>query len=192
MAAALAPIALVAGLAGSAVSAVGSYQSNMAASENAAYQAQVAANNAKIATTNANLTTESGETAVGTQELKNRATIGATKAGEAASGVDVNSGSFVAARAGEAEVGALDAATIRSNAARQAYGFKVQAQSDTAQSQLDTSESKQAASAAPLSAVGSLLSGISTVGRGFSGYQLQAGNSGAPSSGPLGLPGYVS
>lgn len=170
----------VTGVAGAGISAAGSYEFGMAQSANAAYQAQVVANNAKIAQLNAGLETQSGETAVANEEMKNRATVGATKAGQAASGVDVNSGSFVATRAGEAEVGALNAATIRSNAARRAYGFNVQASSDIAQSQLDTSESEQAASAAPFGAAGSLLSGISTVGSGLSHLQMQAGSGVGP------------
>lgn len=176
-----------AGLAGAGVNAYGQMQGAHANKENLYYQAQVAANNAKIAQQNAEQEIQTGETQVGIQGMKNRATLGATKAGQAASGVDVNSGSSVAVRAGESEVGALDAATIRSNAARKAYGFQVGAASDLAQSQLDIAGGKQASAAGSTAAIGSLLSGASSVGGKFAGW-LNA-NGGAPGGGGSGSDG---
>ena len=47
--------------------------------------------------------TQAGETTAANRELKGRMQIGATKAGQAASGVDVNTGSFVGARGGRSQ-----------------------------------------------------------------------------------------
>ena len=159
-----------AGAVGAGVSAVGSYNSMEANSANAAFQAQVAANNAKIEMQNFGLQIQSGEEQVANQEMKMRSEIGTTKAGQAASGVDVNSGSALATRAGEAEVGTLNAMTLRSNSARQAYGYEVAATSDTAESELLTQESEQASNAAPWAAMGSMLSSASTVGSNYARY----------------------
>ena len=170
MGAALAPIALVGGLVGAGISAYGQYQSREAQSANAAYQAQVAANNAKIAQSNAAMDIQSGEIQAANQGLKTRAAVGTIKAQEGASGIDVNSGSFPQARAAESEIGMMDALTIRSNAAKQAYSQEVAATSATAESGLLTAQSGQAASAAPIAAAGTLLSSASSVGGNYARY----------------------
>lgn len=54
-----------------------------------------------------------------------RGLIGSQRAALAASGVDVNAGNAVDIQADSAEMGELDALTIRTNAAREAWGFKV-------------------------------------------------------------------
>lgn len=53
--------------------------------------------------------------------------IGSQRAGFAASGVDVGFGSSVDVQADAAFLGELDALTIRNNAAREAWGYNVQA-----------------------------------------------------------------
>jgi hypothetical protein len=122
----------------------------------------VAQNNAVIAKQNEDWEIQSGEIASTNQAMKTRAVVGQTKADQGASGIDVNTGSFVNARAGEAELGALDALTIRSDAARKAYGYAVAATSDTAQSQLDKSGAANAEAAGDISAGASLLGGASS------------------------------
>ena len=99
-----------------------------------------------------------------------RAMLGTTKAAQGASGVDVNSGSSVAVRQGESELGMLDALTIRSNAAKKGYADLVQSTSYQAESELQKQESEQAASAAPVAALGSLLGGASSVGASYGKY----------------------
>lgn len=171
----MAPLALVAGIGGTALNAVGSYQSNMAKSAQSAYQAQVAANNAKIAEQDARFTIQAGETAATNQGLKTRAMVGQQKAAQGASGIDVNTGSAVDVRAGTESIGMLDALTLRSDAVKRAYAKEVEATSDTAQSQLLTSESEQEASAAPIGAFGTLLSGASSVAGSWGKYQTLYG-----------------
>jgi hypothetical protein len=171
---ALLPIALVGGLVGAGVSAYGSYEGMEAQSANAAYQAQVAANNAKIAQQNAGMDIQSGEIQAANQGLKTRAAVGTTKAQEGASGIDVNTGSFPQVRSAESELGMLDALTLRSDAAKAAYGQEVAATSATAESGLQTAESTEAANAAPVGALGSFLSSVSTVGSTYAKYQQGA------------------
>ena len=162
------------GLAGGIISAIGSFSSMEAQSANAAYQAQVAANNAAIARQNAGLDFAAGNIQAANAEMKTRATVGATLAGESASGVAVGSGSFPKVRAAESELGMYDALTIRSNAAKAAYSQEVAATSETAQSGLYAMESKEAAAAAPLGAAGTLLSSASTVGSNYAKYLQSA------------------
>lgn len=119
-------------------------------------QAQIARNNAILAQRNANVTMGEGEVATSQQQLKNRATIGAITAGEAASGVDVNTGSALDTRASAAEVGQLDALTIRSDYARRAYGFRTQAQQDREQAAIYGAAAQQ-------SILGGYLSGLGTL-----------------------------
>lgn len=155
---------LVAGLAGGGMSAIGTYGSYQAKADNAAYQSQVARNNAVTARMNADLERQSGEIAVVNKGMQTRAVVGRTKAEQAASGVDINKGSGVEVRAGEAELGLLDALTIRSNAAKRAYSFETQGTSFDASAQLLKRESEQASDAAPWAVGGSLLSSASSVG----------------------------
>ena len=162
---------LAAGAAGAGINAYGSYESGKANSEAAAYRAQVAANNAKIAQTNAKLDIQAGETAAVNQGLKTRAAVGTQKAGFGASGVDPTTGSAANVTAATKELGYLDALTLRSDAAKKAYGEEVAATSDTAQAGLDTLESQQATEAGEIGAAGSLLSGVSTVGTNFANLQ---------------------
>lgn len=175
MGAALPIIGLGAGIGGGILNAVGSYDSMKAQAANAAYQAQVAANNAAIAKQNEELEVQSGEVQAANQEMKTRSTVGTTLASQGASGVDVNSGSSVAVRSAEAELGMLDALTIRSNEARKAYGYAVAATSDTAESGLLTQESEQASAAAPISALGSFLGSVSSTAGKFGNLNLGTG-----------------
>ena len=132
----LGTIATVASLAGTGISALSSIRQGAASSSAANYNAQIAENNAKIATQNAAYTAGEGEQNVGAAGAKTRAVVGATLAGQGASGIDVNTGSDVDVRESEAMKGMMNTLDIRSQAVRQAYGLQNQALSDTAQSQL--------------------------------------------------------
>lgn len=158
-------------VAGGAIAAKSKMDSAGAQASNAAYQAQVAENNAKVADQNAALETQSGEIQATNYGLKTRAKVGATTAQQGASGVDLNTGSSVDVRAGESELGALDALTIRSNAARRAYGYTVAATGDRAQSGLLSTESSQIKEAAPWQAAASLLSTASSAGGKYASWQ---------------------
>jgi hypothetical protein len=168
-------LAAIAGLAGAATSAVGAYTTGQANSANATYQAQVAANNAQIAQQNAKMDIQSGEVAAVNQGLKTRAAVGTEKANQGAAGIDVNGPSASDVRAGTQSMGMLDALTIRSDAAKQAYAQEVAATSDTAQGELLTAQAGQDVTAGDLSAGGTLLSGASTVGSNWAKFQLNNG-----------------
>lgn len=111
-------------------------------SQVAAYQAQVAKNNAQIATEAGARVVQAGEAKAGTESLKAAATVGKMKAGQAANGIDVNTGSAVDVRADAAKAGQLTAETALSDAELQNWGFKTTAGTYEAQAGLDTSQSQ--------------------------------------------------
>jgi hypothetical protein len=166
MGAALPFIAIGAQVMGSLSQAAGAKQSANAQAASANYQAQVATNNATNARQNEAWATQAGEQKVATQGLKNRATLGAILAGQGANGVDVNSGSALDVRQSAARLGQYDALTIKSNAAREAYGYQVQGSNFEAQSQLDRYEAESAKKAGDIGVMTSLLGGTaSAVGK---------------------------
>lgn len=143
--------------ASTAMSALGSIQQGKAAQASANYNAQVQQNNAAIATQNATLAGREGAANAEREQMKTRANVGAIKAAQGANGIDVNSGSAVDVRSGAAEAGLLNAITVRSNAAREAYGYQTQASSATGQAELDKAQGKNAAKAGYINAAGTFL-----------------------------------
>ena len=158
-------------LAVSAVSAVvgtvGALSSASAASQNASYQAQVARNNAITASQNAEYATEAGQAKATDTSLAARAQLGAVKAAEGASGLDVDTGSPAAVQQTQREVGTLNTERTVDAAALQAYGYRTQATNYVAEGQLQEQESSQALSAGDLSALGTRLGGASSVGLNY-------------------------
>lgn len=170
--------ALIAGVAGSAVSAGGQLVGGAAAQNAANYRAQVASNNAQIAEQNADYAIAAGQQKASTESLKGAAIGGKIKAAQAASGVDVNTGSPVAVQESQREGAKLDAETVLANAEMQAYGYRSQATSFKAESVLDKAGGDAAMTGAMIGATGSLLSSASGLGFKWS----KAGGMGATGS----------
>lgn len=167
--------ALAAGAIGGATSAAGSVEQGQAVSNAASYQAQVASNNAIIAGQNADYATAAGRAQAEAQSLKGAATAGRIKATQAASGVNVNSGSAVDVQTGQREASQLDTETVMNNAQLQAYGYRTQQTNFQAQQGLEQMEAEQAPIGADLGATGGLLSSASGLGLKWA----QFGNSGS-------------
>lgn len=70
---------------------------------------------------------ERGELDAKKMKRKTEQVIGAQRTSLAAQGVDVNKGSALDVQADAAYLGELDVQTIKSNAAKEAYGYRVQA-----------------------------------------------------------------
>src|SRR5262249_15152910 len=85
------------------------------------------------------------------------------RAGQASSGLDVNSGSPLEVQSSAKELGELDALTVRNAAAQKAYGFQTQATGFEAQAGLDRSAASSALTGGFISGVGSILGGASSV-----------------------------
>lgn len=73
-----------------------------------------------------------------------RGIVGAQRAGFAAGNVDVGFGSALDVQADAAYLGELDALTIRTNAAREAWGYKVEAEDLRRRGQITRKEGKNA------------------------------------------------
>lgn len=147
---------------GTLLSAYGQAKSAGANAAADTYKAQVADNNAAIATQQAEWTAENGDQAASAAALKTRATEAGIEANQAASGIDVNTGSAVQVQDSARILGKLDALTIRSNAARQAYGYQVQAINEKSQAQLDRFAAKNDIEAGKIGAASTILGGVST------------------------------
>jgi len=160
MAAILPPLAL----GGALIQGIGSLENGIATGRAAAYEAQVARNNAIIAQQNAAAAGAAGGVQAQATSLRSAATGGLIKAGQAASNIDVNSGSAVEVQASQRQLGELDAETAMHNAALQAYGYQTQATGYTAQAGLYGAEAEQAPIGGVLDATGNLLSNASNIG----------------------------
>ncbi|WDY60395.1 virion core protein, T7 gp14 family [Pseudomonas sp. PSKL.D1] len=90
--------------------------------------AQASLQNAAFADASAADALKRGEFESDQQRLATRAAIGTQRAGFAGNGIDVNSGSAADIQDDTAALGELDALTIKNNAAREAWGYRTQAQ----------------------------------------------------------------
>lgn len=158
-------IATAATIGSSAISALGSISQSRASAASAGYNAKVAAQNAELQIQNAQFAGAEGEQNLAAQGAKNKAALAATLANQGASGVDVNTGSAVDVRESEAKLGMLNALTIRSNAAKQAYGFQVGAASERGQAALGRAQQKSDTTGGYISAGANVLSGLGSAAR---------------------------
>jgi hypothetical protein len=175
---------------GAGVGAMGAIQSANAQKASADYQAQVAANNQKTAQQNAAFAAASGEAQAANKAQQTRAQVGAVEAQQGSFGVDINSPTASAVRTSQGELGALDADTIRSNAARQAYGYEGQANNFGNAEQADIAQGNNAATAGDFNAGSGLLSGFGNAGLNYAGALNKA--SGLDGGGEIyGPPAYL-
>src|SRR5262245_10885336 len=122
---------------GSAVGAYGEWFGGESKGAMYDYQAGVALMNKQIAEQNAKYALYAGEVQAQQAGMKARYQIGEAKATQAASGLDVGSGSAAAVREGMYKIAQQDIGIIRTNAAKQAYGYQVEAASKQAEAELD-------------------------------------------------------
>lgn len=144
---------------GSEKAAAGTRFTAKAQSDAALYQAAVARNNKKLAESYSDLAIHTGEVESETQNLKTRQTLGTAKAIQAASGVDVNTGSAADVRRTIGELGELDAATIRDTAAQKAFGFTLKGTDYENEAKLAEMTAKNAITAGEYGAETELLRG---------------------------------
>lgn len=154
----LALISLATTVVGGGIGAIGAMNQAEAASQNAAYQAQVARNNQKLAEYQVEQTAQTGAANEERLALRQRAIAGQLDTSMAANNVDINSGSNENVRRSQAELDALDALSLRHDTAQKIYGYQVAGTSYGAEAALRDKQSSDASAAGPLDAVGSLLS----------------------------------
>lgn len=146
-----------------------------AASANAAqarYQSQVAAQNQALMERQAADATQRGQVAEENRRRLTAQQIGQQTAGLAAQGVDLE-GSPIDILGDTAAAGELDALTLRSNAAREAYGYRIQGQGYGNQAILENTQAANSTYTPNyLGAGASLLSGASTLAEKWRNFQI--------------------
>lgn len=148
---------------GAGVSAHAAQEQGQAQQAALNYQAGVARNNQIIAEQYAQAETQKGQRL---EDEKRQATAqreGAIRAAVGASGLETSSGSPLRLQEDTAKLGELDALTIRNNAERAAYGYRVQGLNYASQAQLDDMGSSSAARSGALGAWSSIIGGASSV-----------------------------
>lgn len=154
-----------------ALGAVGSIQQGQASAAAAKANAQVNEMNAVMADRRAKDALERGQK----EEQRKRQEVSAIKgkqvAAMAANGVDVSFGSPLDTIVDTAVLGELDALTIRTNAARESYDYRVDAVNKRANASLQRSQAKSALMGGYLSAAGTVLTGA---GKGYESYRKYA------------------
>ncbi len=118
--------------AGSAAKAAGDYNANAVINESE-YNAKVAEYNASVAELQSKDAISRGQIDESTVRAGTSAAVGQARASYGAQGLNLDVGSPSDVVKSVASGGALDAMTVRLNAARAAWGFGVQAESDKSQ-----------------------------------------------------------
>lgn len=157
---------------------LGAFGANMKGEADASayqYQAGVARINEGIAKSNADYERHVGEVQAQQSGMKTAQDIGGTKAAQSGSGVDVDKGSAAAVRDTQLEVGQYDQAMIRSNAARKAYGFEVEATSEEAKARMADAAASNAKTGGMLGALTSLISAGGSVSSKWLQYKSTFG-----------------
>ena len=174
------------GIASVAASAVGAGVSYMGAQQQASaqsnadkYNAEVAANNQLMANQAAAVATEQGAVAQQQKANQEDVLLGQQKAGLAANGIDVGSGSAVDLLSDTKAYGELDQLTIRNNAAREAQGYTNQGISYANQAQVDEASSAATLQGGALKGASSLITGAGQVASQWYNYTntIAAGSS---------------
>lgn len=171
--AALPAIAMVASLAGTAISAVGQMQSGQAQAAAAKHEQAVAQNNAIIA----NRMAVDAQKRGAVEEEDHRRKTAQLKARQvavmSASNLDITSGSPLEVLGDTAQLGELDALTIRANARREALGHQTQMMNFEAQGQAAGMKASAAKAAGTIGALGTVASGIGSVAGQW--YNIKSG-----------------
>lgn len=171
------PIMIGLTAAGTAIQATGQIKAGNAAKRQgeaeqraAESEAQLSEYNAQVAALQAKDALERGVEEAGKFRAQVRGLIGSQRAGFASGNIDVGVGSAVDVQADTARLGELDALTIKTNAAREAWGYQVQAEDLRTRAQIQRQEGvmdleagKAAQGASRYAAAGSIIGGANSI-----------------------------
>ena len=159
----------VTSVAGLGFQAYSSMQQSAAAQDSADYNAAVQRNNAQLAEYQAQDAVTRGDKATEDHMRKVAQLKGSQKASMAARGLDLSEGSALNILTDTDLFGEIDANTIQTNAAREAWGYRAQGSNSTAQANL---YKMQADNQNPLMAgAGTLLAGAGSVADRWTAYK---------------------
>lgn len=169
----LAVVSMVMTGVGAIVQAAGAKQAADAQSKAYQYQAAVAQQNQQIAQQYAAQETARGEQMAQRKQQETAQRVGAVTAATGASGLDPGSGSALRLQDDTLAMGRLDAETIRYNANKAAYGYKLQGTSYENQARLDDMAADSASRSGNLSAFGDIISGGASVSNKWAAFKQQ-------------------
>jgi hypothetical protein len=141
---------------------VGGMMGAQSANQQGAYDSALLGQNAAFKQRAADETIIAGNTSADWQRVRTKQAIGTQRTAQAGNGIDVNSGSAAQLQDDTAMLGELDALTIQNNAAREAFGYRVQAAQDI-------NNANQALVNAKSKATGSILGGMGSAFGSFAG-----------------------
>lgn len=148
--------------------AVGQVQQGQATAAAQRYNAQVQEMNATLSERRAKDAIERGQADEQRKRQQVAGLVGQQTAAMAANGVDLSFGSPLDTLVDTAALGELDALTIRTNANREAYDFRVDAVNKRAGASMSRASADNAVTGSLLNAGGTILGGA---GRAYQGYK---------------------
>ena len=160
-------------VAGLVLSAAGAAYSVDAGNKAAQAQEEQSKENAKAATTSAKNTTLAAQVEEDRRRQQTRAMLASQRTTFAANGVDMSTGTPLEILGDTAAIGEQDALTIRANAARQAWGYQVEANNSLNQGRMAVAGAKNNATATYLTTAGNMT-------QQASGMNWGSGRSSAP------------
>lgn len=158
-------------VASTVVSAYGAYEQGQAGKRAGEYQAQVAKNNQLIAQQYAQREEQKGIVEEQAKRQQTAQQEGAIQAIAAGNGLDVSSGSPWRLQIDTAQLGELDASTIRNNAALAAYGYRVKGMNFGAEADLASARATESSRAGALGAFSSIIGGSAGVADKWAKYK---------------------
>lgn len=179
----LSAISMASSAGGGVLSAFGNVAEGKSTKAMYDYQASVARINSDIDRQNAEWERSKGEIEGQQYGLKAAQQFGEIRTGQAASGLDVNSGSNLAVQNSQRTLARMDEATIRNNALKTAYDYDVKSTTDLNQAALYDTAGKNAQTAGYIKAASSIIGSASSV----SSKWLSASQVGIGGSGPIKL-----
>lgn len=135
------------------------------------YQAGVALQNQQISSQYAAMETARGEQLAQQKEMETAQRQGAIVAATGASGLDPGSGSALRLSDDTLAMGRLDASTIRYNASKAAYGYKVQGMNYANQANLDMLTAENASKAGNTAAFSDIIAAGGQVGSKWAAFK---------------------
>lgn len=171
----LAKVGVGTSLASGALGAVGSVRTAEAQKDAAKYQAAVDLNNQKLSGYYASTEAAKGASELSQQQQRAKQQMDLIRASQAASGVDVASGSAEDVRRSQEILNNLDALTIMSNSAQRVHGYQIGGTTFGNEAGLQEQRASQTGAEAALGATGSLVSGASGAANQYLAWQRVAG-----------------
>jgi len=161
-------------LGASLLGAAGQVQQGKAAKEAGEFNAKVGEMNATLAERRAKDALERGKIEEQQKRQEVQGVLGRQRAAMAANGVDLAFGSPLDTLVDTATMGELDALTIRTNTAREAYDFRVDAANKRAGASMDRAAGSNAMKGSYLAAGGTVLTGAASGYKSYKSGQIGA------------------